>query len=622
MKQQVTTGSNGQSDDASSINVITRGTGHRYSSGTEIRVHGVGDHADFSALGKPGFEDRRNSQVVICDAPPLPRHRLLLVGWSRANRRLTRTLAWYLLFPFTLINVAGYMAPKRVWCQQLLQRGVQLTSLLLTVALAAWVTVIVETVWRGTTDAPDDSLVRLLIACSGPALVGAVIGKRWWRGDRAVDRAGSRCSVIHLVALAFLAVLCALGPATWKYPAIDHPTWWRSVDDKMVDPMAYVIYGSTGAVLLIALLLTAAAVSIRAVARDGWPMRESSALAASALLLVVATLVLHTGGSLLRLFASQLMSLIQDVRHSASGRSSLAEHILLPQAEDLTEALRMDLTLGFFAVFALILAAVVLVASAVNRTPAGRRGQDRGLRPTSNWHSVLRYAPACLSFVAFSTVLVTIIVWEAMCFALDRMEADDVDLSRRLISGFGVVLIVFLIVRRPERAGEWIKGIFEMVADIAGFWAPRWAPLAGASYRNVIEEALDAAVEEAEPGAIALVGHSQGSVICAWYVSRLDRHQDRIMLVTCGSPLRSLYSTFFPRYFGPEFFESVVSKSREGQWFNYWRLTDPIGTALPGARNHDLTEQITQPLRGHGEYWQEAQVRSDVAEAFATAAVV
>jgi hypothetical protein len=613
MRKHATTTSDGQSEDASSINVITRPDRHPLESGTEIRVHGVGDHAAFSALGKPGFEDRRKSQVVICDAPPLPRHRLLLVGWSRANRKLTRTLVWYLLFPFTLINVAGYMAPRHRASQQLLQRGVQITSLLLTVALAAWVTVIVETVWRGMTDAPDGWLIRLLLSCSGPAVVGAVIAKRLWKGDRAVDRAGGQCSAVHLGALALVAAVCTRGPAGWSYSVLDHSTPWRSAEDLMVDPMAYVIYGSTCVVLIVALLLTTAAVLARSFARDKWSLRESSALAAAALLLLFATVVLHAGGSLLRLFASQLTGLVQDVRHQAATGVASAGHILLPVADDLTEALRMDLLLGFVVALALILGTTVLVASVVNGARGGRLlVRDPALRPVSVWHRTLRYAPACLSIIAFATVLATIVIWGTMCFALNRMEPGEVALARRVFSVFGTVLIVFLIVRRPERAGEWVKSIFEMVADIAGFWTPRWAPLAGASYRSVITDALDAAVEESEPGPITLVGHSQGSVICAWYVSRLDRSQDRITLFTCGSPLRSLYSTFFPEYFGHEFFESVAATSKAGQWYNYWRLTDPIATALPDAHNRDLTERADQPLRGHGEYWQEPLMRADV----------
>src|SRR5919199_1253510 len=97
---------------APTIRLITDETNAPSVPGTEIRVHGLGDHAPFSALGKPGFEEKRKSQVLICEPPQLPRHKLLLIAWSRANRKLTRTVPWYLLFPFTLINVASYMGPS------------------------------------------------------------------------------------------------------------------------------------------------------------------------------------------------------------------------------------------------------------------------------------------------------------------------------------------------------------------------------------------------------------------------------------------------------------------------------------------------------------------------------
>lgn len=597
----------------SAIKVITRSNDHM-GRGTEIRVHGVGDHADFSALGKPGFEDRRKSQVLICDAPPLPRHRLLLVGWSRANRKLTRTFLWYLLFPFTLINVAGYMGPKDHRYEGLLRKGIQLTSFVLTVALAAWISVIVETVWQGVTDPPVGWAMRLVVAFSGPAVVAAVIGNRLWRGDRAVNRAGSRCSVVHLAGLLLLALVSCFAPATW-------PSWIPAApdQDRLVDPMAYVVYGSTALVAIAALLLSVAAVTLRVRPAASGSDRDSSSLAGAALLLVIAASVLHTGGSLLRLFAFHLTGLLQDIRHATEG-AQWRGGVLLPWDEDLGEALRMDLLLGLFAMFALILTASLLVAAIVNSSRAGdRTASDVGLRPASVWHRVLQYAPSCFSLIVFATVLITTIGWVAMCFALETVERREVLVSRSVFAAVGAVLIVFLVVRRPERAGEWIKRIFQMIADIAGFWSPRWAPLAGASYRSVIEEALDAAVAEADDGEITLVGHSQGSVICAWYLSRLDRQQQRITLFTCGSPLRSLYSTFFPIYFGSEFFESVAATSAGGRWFNYWRLTDPIATDLPDALNRDLTERRDQPLRGHGEYWQEPCVRRDVENALSGA---
>jgi pimeloyl-ACP methyl ester carboxylesterase len=177
---------------------------------------------------------------------------------------------------------------------------------------------------------------------------------------------------------------------------------------------------------------------------------------------------------------------------------------------------------------------------------------------------------------------------------------------------FGLVVVGFLIVRRPERAGEWIKGIFQMVADIAGFWAPRSVPLAGASYRSILMEGVDEAIKHAGPHPVALVGHSQGSVICAWYMATRQSPQSRITLYTCGSPLWSLYAAFFPTHFGRDFFDNVARNSAGGHWYNYWRLTDPIATALPSAHDRDVTERHDAPLRGHSEYWRESKLRVDI----------
>ena len=141
----------------------------------------------------------------------------------------------------------------------------------------------------------------------------------------------------------------------------------------------------------------------------------------------------------------------------------------------------------------------------------------------------------------------------------------------------GLLLLVVIVARRPAHVAYGLRQIFGSLADIAGFWAPDLHPLAGASYRRAVLRGIRIGirdVREDHPGKpIALVGHSQGSVICAWFVrgghwnengaeSRSDEeglamglHQvpreqsDRIALFTCGSPLVSLYRTFFPRLF-------------------------------------------------------------------------
>jgi hypothetical protein len=88
-----------------------------------------------------------------------------------------------------------------------------------------------------------------------------------------------------------------------------------------------------------------------------------------------------------------------------------------------------------------------------------------------------------------------------------------------------------------------------------------------------------------------------------------NTRSDRIALFTCGSPLSTLYQTFFPRYFDGAFFARTSSMTFKGSsWPNYWRKTDPIGSAVPmkqPADNIDVTERVNDETLGHGEYWRE-----------------
>ena len=104
---------------------------------------------------------------------------------------------------------------------------------------------------------------------------------------------------------------------------------------------------------------------------------------------------------------------------------------------------------------------------------------------------------------------------------------------------------------------------------------------------------------------------------------------DRIALFTCGSPLGSLYRTFFPRYFNENFIRTAARKSYGNVWHNYWRNTDPIGARLnrgavrtavdePRVRDIDVTELEDEVTKGHYEYWQDGRVRRDIEEYFAS----
>ena len=180
--------------------------------GVEVRVHGIGDHATYSALGRPKYKELVDSRVWIGQVPHLPSHRLRLVNWSRANRKITRHLGWYLAFPFTLLNVAGYMEPPDR-SRHIMRGGIALASLCLTISMAAWLTVILETGWRALT-VGDDRLTGVVLQGIGPGLLIVFIAYRMIVGRALVDKAGGLISVATIVALTGMILYLHSKPAT------------------------------------------------------------------------------------------------------------------------------------------------------------------------------------------------------------------------------------------------------------------------------------------------------------------------------------------------------------------------------------------------------------------------
>ena len=119
--------------------------------GIEMRVHGIGDHDIYSALGAPTYSGSDKSRVRIGKPQALPEHPLLLVNWSRASRSINRNVAWYLAFPFTLMNVAGYMGPLRIRDAYFLRLGIAFSGICITASMAIWGCVIVETILEAFT---------------------------------------------------------------------------------------------------------------------------------------------------------------------------------------------------------------------------------------------------------------------------------------------------------------------------------------------------------------------------------------------------------------------------------------------------------------------------------------
>lgn len=161
-----------------------------------------------------------------------------------------------------------------------------------------------------------------------------------------------------------------------------------------------------------------------------------------------------------------------------------------------------------------------------------------------------------------------------------------------------------------------VRSALGTMADVAGFWPVVWHPLAGISYRGDVVAGIRSTLDREASAAVALVGHSQGSVLCAWLAyCRGPAARPMVHLVTCGSPLRSLYATFFPAHFGDAFFETV--RRNVGSWSNFWRHTDPIATELPGLDprgNVELADATDGPLHGHGDYWIEPRLTRHITD--------
>lgn len=610
--------------------------GLQHSGGVEMRVHGVGDHGVYSALGKPVYTGTVADRVRIGSLPMIPTHELKLIHWSRPSRRIARNLSWYLAYPFTLINMAGFMGPehsenpaeRRLW--RFTRTAVVVSSLTMTLAMAMWLSVIVETAWRMLGGVPSGPAV-IAECVVGPGLLGSLVVNRMLRGRPLVDQGNRRVALLTLGVLIVAAGVLA-GRATVGKGMLDS-------GDAMGDPMTLMV----GITTLVAWGFAGALCGIAWRAERGRKGngrshfragRDRTALAGAGMLIVFAVAMLHTAGSGLRLLSQTILAYTPPVIERR-----------VQGAHDDSHVLPIDVTPVLFLMMAAVFGALFL-------------REYRRRKPV-----LLRDIHEFLGRTGLVGLVVSFGLWIASASLLVAAGKGRWGIDEAFTTLFialeitGLLLVVAIIVRRPDRIAERTRRALGSLADVAGFWAPELHPLAGASYRLAVLRGLRRGVRDVrtdDPGKpIALVGHSQGAVICAWFIRggywqektsenysdeyalAMGMHDsprersDRIALFTCGSPLGSLYRTFFPRYFNEGFFRTAARKSYGSVWHNYWRRTDPFSARLgrgpvgagvddPQVRDIDVTELEDEVPKGHYEYWQEGRVRRDIEEYFAS----
>jgi pimeloyl-ACP methyl ester carboxylesterase len=651
----------------------------------EIRVHGMGDHADGSALGNPPVKVARYPDMPdTAVPPPLPGHDVRLINWSRTSRRALRLL-WYLALPMTLVNVMGFMAPdgdrNRV-AKWTLRIVTLLVGLVVTITVQVWLIAIIETIFR-----------PIELAASNPALVGdaitvivtavllIVILIRWIRGH-AILLTGTMQSELKnergwlvFASVASMAAVAAVGalirfnpPTSWegdwflRYLSVPIPRDQETLSHLLetnpgasisqaicwaalpamsqgelpdsfanrFDPLNAVVLGGLAIALVAWLILVLAQFTGDKTAR--------APLSIAALVAVVAVTGINAVGATLRLGFEWVMEYLDTMSSLGWIRSdrpmSLYErHIVAFQGQRIGECRTengflfnstyyLDSLPLFMILGGISLGIALWVVNAADYSRVTHQRRATGKRRVLLFgHQVVQNLPSRI----FPAMLIALPIWAILSltflYAVD-MHTGDASLFWsdvvRVIAQATAVLAVLFVVLGGQLGG--IRRVLSIVADIAGFWDTAYHPLAGDTYRRKVIEGLDEEVKlHAKEPTIVLVGHSQGSVISAWYAAHRDH--DNLSLVTCGSPLKSLYETFFPRYFGSEFRRLVHDKVVT--WDNVWRETDPIATPLldelEPARDHLVEDPVDGRhdgiIHGHSDYWIDPRQMSVVASA-------
>ncbi|HEY0618042.1 MAG TPA: hypothetical protein VGD15_10650, partial [Kribbella sp.] len=586
----------------------------------EIRVHGIGDHGALSALGSgalvPAGDDK--SGVETYQLPEVPKHELRFVNWSRTSHRRAG-FVWYAALPFTLVNVAGHMKPPegRAPVARALHGVLTFViGLVLSIALEGWLLVMAETALKYL---PGNVEADAVVAVIGVGILLAItVGVR-------VRRHGIPLLVGVVHAACFLVVAGLV--AVYRPAQRDHAGWPSSCSESLLgstcasgslDVMTGFVAASLALGLAAGALLTLTHVLRQT--RSATPIGAGAVGAAA--LLIVALLMIHTVGWGLRYSLDWTLSyftsgLFQPPQGLAVGQRLVLtatenEPVLIPvpggysaYVPPIGRISELTSTVGFALVVATLLV-IAVAAARRTRTPQAR-SRERSARIV---HDIITSLGDLLPWslglgIPLSTGLTMLTT------PLQSAQATVVFLD---MLAYGVAIVVVLLV-----CFRTIRSALGTMADVAGFWPVVWHPLAGSSYRDDVVAGIRSTLDREAPAVVALVGHSQGSVLCGWLAyHRAPATQPSIYLVTCGSPLQSLYATFFPAYFGAPFFDAM--RRNVANWRNFWRRTDPIASELPGLDpecNVELADAATGPLHGHGDYWTEQQLTTHVAKQLA-----
>lgn len=603
--------------------------------GLEIRVHGIGEHHLLSALGSPTvLRQGKQRGATVVRPPDGVNHDVILVNWSRMSRRPLGPFYWYLAFPFTLVNVAFEMRPIRPGWRRRVHVGVLAAwSLILTAVTACWTIALFESLLLFVDFPYDWGAHRVTLACAfGAVLLVLVI---LVRARHPESRAHVVSSIVHAAIIVAIAIgALTFRPGQWqvkdyswvRFFAVQGPTNFHLISGTFdvrqldqtplwLDPIGLISYLALGLCILVAITL-----AVTWVRSEQGPAAGASLLVLlSGVLTILITSSVHAGVTQLVAGNRRWIPVLGDLDLFLPAGALMSR---MGRSYPTTLLPGIGIVLLLLLVSSLLLY-LVLTPKLLSWFPP-KRHRLEFLRWT---HQAVGHLPRILirtsaffvvCALAFGVALAALF-WDREQkgeFCTLFMGPECLPTYLNVIGWLAGISAVasFFIVRRANSLPA-LRNVLSSTADVVGFWPITLQPLGARTYRRHAVQGITEALNVRPDQRRVLVGHSQGSVLAAWAVANSAAASEkgtRPALVTCGTPLGSLYFKFFPQTFDRYLFSRIVTES-DG-WANFWRSTDPIATPLvvpdedPAAAERRNTE-IGDPLEtgervyGHSDYW-------------------
>jgi hypothetical protein len=597
----------------------------------EIRIHGVGGSPGEAMLGSPPSPSATRSTAGpgTCIWRRNDGTGVEAYDWGALSSSSPVQALWVFLLPFTLVNVAGRLAPVG-----LARTGKRMASVHALIVRAVGVSLTFSwTAWLGVAFVD-------LIGCQWFRRVGAIGGVARWL-DRTPEESAlllSRIGMLLGIALtaSTMFLLWKLSGGRANKLSSSSPT--SKADDADTAPELaradFFAAEDSGDLLLVhaGAVACALAVIVRWIlAMDDFTVAfdhiDMGGLVLAAFLfqaltvgaLFASALVCGEGGIWRRLstssgsacalacvltnafFAALLFRLSKELRRwpTVEGDSSMRygwEHTLT------------DVWLKSFVLsaFLIVLAVVIVWKRAKTSIPeVGKEGPEpwfadkcrRASAKAQRQAAVGHAAPRLISIVGLVTFVYGIAAaanrltphgWNPANARLRFGDQAWRDAAAWVLPlGLGVVI---LYVRQAARSSPTRRAIGTLW-DVLTFWPTTHHPLAArCSTAQIVSELREQLRTAAADGATIVVSaHSQGSVLAfAALEGSPDSVVARVRLVTYGSPLETIYSRMFPAYFGEhpnaDLIQRLSASGHPMPWRNFYRLTDPIGGPIDPER--------------------------------------